>query len=107
MNSATRIPGVLILATQAMSTQPPKVAGPCPVFLSMVCQTIVGTDWVRPRNGSFRCVSRRSSLVCLEDWLARVAGGALAVRSLEQQISSRQLGWQQTIAMQAKMIWSV
>ena len=45
--------------------------------------------------------------MCLEDWLARVAGGALAVRSLEQQISNRRLGWQQTIAMQAKMIWSV
>lgn len=37
----------------------------------------------------------------------RVAVGELAVRSLEQQVSSRRLGWQQTIAMQAKMIWSV
>ena len=43
----------------------------------------------------------------LEDWLARAAVGELAVRSLELQASSRQLGQQQTIAMQAKMIWSV
>jgi hypothetical protein len=107
MNFATRIPGVLIPAAQAMSTQPPKVAGPCQVFLSMVCQMIVRMDWVRPRNGSFRYVSQRSSRVCLEDWLAQVAVGELAVRSLEQQVSSRRLGWQQTIAMQAKMTWSV
>src|SRR4051812_43250969 len=107
MNSATRIPGVLILATQAMSKQPPKVAGPCQVFLPMVCQTIVRMDWVRRRNGSFRYVSRRSSLACLEDWLAQVAAAELAVRSLEPQNSSRRPGQQQRIAMQVKMIWSV
>ena len=45
--------------------------------------------------------------MCLEDWLAQVAVGELAVRSLEQQASSRRLGQQQTIAMQAQMIWSV
>src|SRR5947208_518548 len=90
-----------------MSRQPPKVAGPCQVFLLTVCQTIVRMDWVRLRNESFRCVGWRSSLVCLEDWLAQVAVGELAVRSLEQQASSRRLGQQQTIAMQAQMIWSV
>jgi hypothetical protein len=58
----------------------------------MVCQTIVRMDWVRLRNESFRCVSWRSSRVCLEDWLARAAVGGLAVRSLEQQALSRRLG---------------
>lgn len=45
--------------------------------------------------------------MCLEDWLARVAVGELAVRSLEQQALSRRFGQQQAIATQAKMIWSV